>query len=83
MTMLAQRIHQLIQRFPMGYRRVWAWLMHHEGLTVNKKAVYRVFRLKRWFVTQRKATQGQGPRPAAASRRRSATKTLGDGRNSY
>ncbi|MBE7490244.1 MAG: IS3 family transposase [Planctomycetes bacterium] len=63
---LAQRIHQLIQRFPTwGYRRVWAWLKHHEGLTVNKKAVYRVFRLKRWFVTQRKAT----PRPRAKASR--------------
>ncbi|MBE7491953.1 MAG: IS3 family transposase [Planctomycetes bacterium] len=67
--MLAQRIHQLIQRFPTwGYRRVWAWLKHHEGLTVNKKAVYRVFRLKRWFVTQRKATPRAKGRPAAASR---------------
>jgi putative transposase len=64
--LLAERIHQLIQRFPAwGYRRVWAWLKYREGLTVNKKAVYRIFRLKRWFVNQRKAT----PRPRVKSSR--------------
>lgn len=64
--LLAQRIHQLIQTYPTwGYRRIWAWLKHREGLTVNKKAVYRIFKLKRWFVNQRQAT----PRPLVKASR--------------
>jgi hypothetical protein len=77
---LAQRIHQLIQTFPTwGFakrtclsgaprregRRGRAWLKHHEGLIVNKKTVYRIFRLKRWFVNQRQTT----PRPRAKASR--------------
>ena len=63
---LAMRIKGLIERFPTwGYRRIWAWLKHREGLTVNKKAVYRIFKLKRWFVNQRQAT----PRPRVKASR--------------
>jgi putative transposase len=57
---LAARIHRLIQAYPtFGYRRIWAMLRFREGVPVNRKAVYRVLRLKRWFVHQRSAT----PRP--------------------
>ena len=63
---LAMRIKGLIERFPTwGYRRIWAWLKHREGLTVNKKAVYRIFKLKRWFMNQRQAT----PRPRVKASR--------------
>jgi putative transposase len=63
---LAIRIKGLIERFPTwGYRRIWAWLKNREGLTVNKKAVYRIFKLKRWFVNQRRVT----PRPRVKASR--------------
>jgi putative transposase len=63
---LAIRIKGLIERFPTwGYRRIWAWLKNREGLTVNKKAVYRIFKLKGWFVNQRQAT----PRPRVKASR--------------
>lgn len=64
--LLAMRIKELIERFPTwGYRRIWAWLRHHEGLTVNKKTVYRIFKLKGWFVTRRQAA----PRPRVKASR--------------
>jgi putative transposase len=53
-------IQQLIERHPtFGYRRLWALLRFGEGIRVNRKAVYRVLRLKGWLVHQRTVT----PRP--------------------
>ncbi|MCB9725552.1 MAG: IS3 family transposase [Spirochaetaceae bacterium] len=52
--LLAARIHRLIQQHPTyGYRRIWALLRFREGVRVNQKAVYRVLRVKGWFVHQR------------------------------
>jgi putative transposase len=57
---LAERIQRLIERHPsFGYRRLWALLRFGEGIRVNRKAIYRVLRLKGWFVHQRSVT----PRP--------------------
>ena len=57
---LAARLRQLIEHHPtFGYRRLWALLRFGAGLRVNRKAVYRVLRLKGWFVHQRTVT----PRP--------------------
>ena len=51
---LAQHIHRLIVLHPtFGYRRLWALLRFGEGIHINRKAVYRVLRLKGWFVNQR------------------------------
>lgn len=67
---LAERIRQLIHRFPtFGYRRIWAWLRHREGWKINKKTVYRVLQVKKWFVHQRIAT----PRPRARGLRSQAS----------
>ena len=53
-------LRQLIQHHPtFGYRRLWAMLRFHEGLSVNRKVVYRVLKQKRWLVHQRVST----PRP--------------------
>jgi putative transposase len=58
--LLAERIQRLIERHPtFGYRRLWALLRFGEGIRINRKAVYRILKLKRWFVHQRVAT----PRP--------------------
>ena len=58
--LLVSKIRKLIFKFPtFGYRKVWAMLRFSQGLIVNKKAVYRILKIKRWFVTQRKTT----PRP--------------------
>jgi putative transposase len=68
-ALLAERIWGLIQRFPtFGYRRLWAWLRFREGWILNKKTVYRVLKIKRWFVHQRQRT----PRPRAQGRRSQA-----------
>jgi len=57
---LVERIRLLIHRFPtFGYRRLCAWLRRREGLKINRKAVYRILKLKGWFVHQRRKT----PRP--------------------
>ena len=57
---LTERIQRLIERHPtFGYRRLWALLRFAEGLRVNRKAVYRVLRLKGWLVHQGTVT----PRP--------------------
>ena len=38
---------QLIERHPtFGYRRLWALLRYEQGIAVNRKAVYRVLKLK-------------------------------------
>jgi HTH-like domain len=67
---LAARLQRLIAQHPtFGYRRLWALLRFHEGLPVNRKAVYRVLVLKGWFVHQRRTT----PRPRVQGRRSRAT----------
>jgi putative transposase len=69
---LAQRLQRLIVRHPtFGYRRLWALLRFHEGLPINRKAVYRVLALKGWFVHQRRAT----PRPRVQGRRSRASRS--------
>jgi putative transposase len=63
--LLAERIARLIARHPtFGYRRLWAVLRFGQGLRINRKAVYRVLRLKGWFVHQRSVT----PRPRVQGR---------------
>ena len=58
--MLAARLQRLIELHPtFGYRRLWALLRFSEGIDVNRKTVYRMPRLKGWFVNQRAVT----PRP--------------------
>ena len=53
-------LRQLIQQHPtFGYRHLWAVLRRQTSQRVNKKAVYRVLRQKRWLVHQRSCT----PRP--------------------
>jgi putative transposase len=57
-----ERLQALIQQHPtFGYRQLWALLRGQEGLVINRKAVYRVLKLKRWLVHQRPRT----PRPRA------------------
>jgi putative transposase len=52
--LLVERIRRVITENPTwGYRHVWATLKYGQGLKVNAKAVYRIFRLKGWFVHQR------------------------------
>ena len=54
---LAPQLHALIEQHPTyGYRRLWALLRYGQGQCVNRKAVYRVLRMKRWWVHQRQAT---------------------------
>jgi putative transposase len=54
-----------------GYRRIWAMLYFREGHKVNKKAVYRVLKVKRWFVHQRNVT----PRPRVQGKRSRAERS--------
>ena len=63
---LVTKLEPLIQEYPTyGYRRLWALLRFRQGHRYNRKAVYRVLRLKRWLVHQRQAT----PRPRVQARR--------------
>ena len=69
---LAARLQCLIDQHPtFGYRRLWALLRFHEGLPINRKAVYRVLVLKGWFVHQRRTT----PRPRVQGRRSRASRS--------
>ena len=69
---LVARIQHLIELHPtFGYRRLWALLRFGEGLRVNRKAVYRILKVKGWFVHQRVAT----PRPRVQSRRSRAQRS--------
>ena len=69
---LALRLQRLIAEHPtFGYRRLWALLRFHEGLRINRKAVYRVLVVKRWFVHQRRTT----PRPRVQGRRSRASRS--------
>ena len=59
---LVDHLQTLIHQYPTyGYRRLWALLRYRAGMMVNRKAVYRVLRLKRWMVHHRAWT----PRPRA------------------
>ena len=65
---LAGRLQRLIELYPtFGYRPLRALLRFGEGLRVNRKAVYRILKVKGRFVHQRVAT----PRPRVQGRRRS------------
>jgi putative transposase len=67
---LADRIRALIKKHPtFGYRHLWAMLRRKHNTMVNKKAVYRVLKLKGWFVHQRHTT----PRPRVQANRSVAT----------
>jgi len=69
---LAERLRQLIAMHPtFGYRRLWALLRFGAGLKINRQAVYRVLRLKGWFVYQRTIT----PRPRVQARRSRAQRS--------
>jgi putative transposase len=69
---LAGRIQRLIELHPtFGYRRLWALLRFGEGLRVNRKVIYRVLKLKGWFVHQRVGT----PRPRVQGRRSRAQRS--------
>ena len=75
---LEARIHQLILEHPTyGYRRIWALLRFGDGLEVNRKAVYRRMRRRRWMVHQRaplaKPRVRSSRSVASASNRRWAT----------
>ena len=64
--LIESKIKTLISVHPtFGYRRIWALLRYREGLSINKKAVYRVLKLKGWMVNQRIKT----PRPRVKSSR--------------
>ena len=55
-----ESLRRLIQQHPtFGYRHLWAVLRRQEGIIVNRKAVYRVLKQRRWLVHQRSST----PRP--------------------
>jgi putative transposase len=59
---LAELIRFLIARHATaGYRLLWALLRREHGVVVAKKTVYRILKLKGWFVHQRPKT----PRPRA------------------
>jgi putative transposase len=69
---LAQRLQHLIVLHPtFSYRRLWAVVRFHEGLPINRKAVYRVLAVKGWFVHQRRTT----PRPRVRGRRSRASRS--------
>ena len=64
--LLAARLKRLIEEHPTyGYRRLWALLRYREGVVVNKKAVYRILRIKGWSVHQRSSS----PRPRVQAKR--------------
>ena len=68
----AARLQRLIAQHPtFRYRRLWALLRFHDGLPVNRKAVYRALVLKGWFVHQRRLT----PRPRIQGRRGRASRS--------
>lgn len=59
---LAGLIRFLIARHPTaGYRLLWALLRREHSVIVAQKTVYRILKLKGWFVHQRQRT----PRPRA------------------
>ncbi len=71
---IVARVRFLIQTNPThGYRLLTAWL-RRDGLTVNRKRVYRLLKLKGWLVHQRSVTprprvQGMVSRATASNQR--------------
>ncbi len=66
---LAIQVQALIEQHPTyGYRRLWALLRYGQGQCVNRKAVYRLLRIKHWLLHQRRPTE----RPRARRRRNQA-----------
>jgi len=66
---LVERLRRLIERHPtFGYRRLWALLRFGAGLRVNRKAVFRILKVKGWFVHQRVASRGRASRAVGAVR---------------
>lgn len=56
-TALEARMKELINKHPtFGYRRIWAILYFRDGIVVNRKKIYRIFRENRWFVQHRTVT---------------------------
>ena len=44
-------MRELVLQHPSwGYRRIWAWLVYRDGLTINKKKVARIMREQGWQV---------------------------------
>jgi putative transposase len=79
---LAERIQQLIGVHPtFGYRRLWALLRFGHGIRLNRKAVYRVLKLKGWFVNQR-VVRPQPRVHALKSRAQHSNERRADGCNS-
>jgi putative transposase len=70
--LLVERVRRVIDDHPtFGYRRIWAILRFGQGLVVNRKAVYRILRVKGWFVNQRT----QRPKPRVRGRRSYASRS--------
>ena len=68
-TLLAQ-IKQIKTDHPLwGYRRIWSYLKYRQGITVNRKRVYRLMKEQNLIVTpqvRRKAKRGPfRPKPVA------------------
>lgn len=52
-----EQLRQLVEQYStFGYRHLWALLRGRTERRVNKKAVYRVLKQKRWLVHQRSCT---------------------------
>jgi hypothetical protein len=50
---LIEKIKELKGKHPFwGYRRVWAWLRHREGIVVNQKKVRRLMKEHKLMATQ-------------------------------
>lgn len=68
---LKDRIHELVRKYPTwGYRRIWAWLKHRDGMLINRKKVYRIMRENRWQARKIINT----PRPRVQDKRSVAPK---------
>ena len=66
--LLVERVRRLIEKYPTyGYRMLWA-MLREQGIRVNRKAVYRVLRVKGWQVSRRATT----PRPRVQGKRSKA-----------
>jgi transposase InsO family protein len=69
---LLVRIRSITEAHPFwGYRRVWAWLRHREGLPVNKKRVFRLMKAAGLTLKQPRhgATRTPKPKPTATQPR--------------
>lgn len=59
-ALVVEKMRAVVLAHPTwGYRRVWAWLRHQDGLVINKKRIERLMRENRWQVRNRSHT----PRP--------------------